>query len=163
MNPRRLDLTGKRFGRLVVLKMDHINRHQQSMWKCRCDCGETIVTSGSTLKGGRSRSCGCFKADRARETAHRHGQSRTTEYRIWAYMLQRCTNPNNTKFHLWGGRGIKVCKRWRDFANFFADMGKRPSRKHSIDRYPDMNGNYEPTNCRWATAKQQSANSRRWA
>jgi hypothetical protein len=78
-------------------------------------------------------------------------------------MLQRCTNPNNTKFHLWGGRGIKVCKRWRDFANFFADMGKRPSRKHSIDRYPDMNGNYEPTNCRWATAKQQSANSRRWA
>jgi hypothetical protein len=83
-------------------------------------------------------------------------------YTIWAMMIQRCTNPKQRQFHLWGGRGIRVCQRWRaSFTNFLADMGEPPTSKHSIDRYPDKNGNYEPGNCRWATTAEQTRNSSR--
>lgn len=93
----------------------------------------------------------------------RHGQSRvgitTSEYRIWCHIKSRCENPNSHVFNLYGGRGIKVCKRWNDFINFYADMGPRPSKNHSIDRI-DSNGNYEISNCRWSTSKQQQRNRR---
>ena len=159
-NPRKLDLAGLRFGRLLVIRMDHINKHQQSMWLCRCDCGNKIVTSGSTLKGGRSKSCGCWKADVAREQETSHGLSRSPEYRTYYYMKQRCYNPKNTHYHLYGGRGIKICQRWlRSFERFYADMGPRPSPKHSIDRI-NYDGDYAPDNCRWATIEEQYANRR---
>lgn len=88
--------------------------------------------------------------------------SKTPTYMAWASMIDRCSNPNTECFERYGGRGIAVCDRWRgSFENFLADMGGRPSSKHSIDRYPDNNGDYEPTNCRWATKSQQSRNTRR--
>lgn len=87
-----------------------------------------------------------------------HGMRNTPEYSSWASIIQRCYNPNRGVFSHYGGRGIKVCERWLSFANFFADMGPKPSPDHSIDRYPDQNGDYEPTNCRWATQKQQMRN-----
>lgn len=161
LNPHRLDLAGRRFGRLRVIEIDHINQHQQAMWRCRCDCGKEIVTVGSTLKDGRSKSCGCWKADVARKQETTHGLSRSSEYRIYAYMKQRCYNPKHHKFFLYGGRGIKICKRWlNSFEAFYADMGPRPSSKHSIDRI-NGDGDYRPSNCRWATASEQNSNRRR--
>ena len=97
----------------------------------------------------------------------RHGQGTSkgpywSEYNIWRQMRQRCLNPARKEFHLWGGRGITICERWlNSFLNFLADMGPRPSPRHSLDRWSDPNGNYEPGNCRWATAEEQSSNSRR--
>ena len=95
-----------------------------------------------------------------------HGENRrgkrTPEYISWTNLVQRCTNPKNVSFNNYGGRGITVCERWLKFENFLADMGRRPSAKHSLDRYPDNDGNYEPSNCRWATAKQQAHNSRNY-
>ena len=166
-NPHKLDLAGKRYGRLLVIRMDHINKHQQTMWLCRCDCGNKTISNGSTLKDGRAKSCGCWKADVARKQETTHGLSRSPEYRIYAYMKQRCLNPNYSKYHLWGGKGVKICKRWIDsFENFYADMGRKPSPRHSLDRYPDSSGDYKPSNVRWATASQQNSNrrsyKRRW-
>jgi len=101
-----------------------------------------------------SRSCGCL----ARQAAKTHGMVRAPEYGVWRNMYQRCTNPNNPQYHNYGGRGIKVCQRWREsFENFYADMGPRPSSQHSIDRI-NTNGDYTPSNCRWATPVQQSNN-----
>ena|SRR5438105_3349104 len=94
----------------------------------------------------------------------KHGYARNghriSEYHCWTEMRQRCTNPTNKHFRLYGGRGITICSRWNSFANFLADMGRKPSRKHSLDRYPNQNGNYEPGNCRWATQQQQMRNRR---
>lgn len=89
-----------------------------------------------------------------------HGMSKTPEYTAWNMMLARCGNQNNKSYHNYGGRGIQVCEQWKSFENFFVDMGARPSPRHSLDRYPDQSGNYEPRNCRWATAREQTNNRR---
>ena len=151
--PRIIDLTGKRFGMLVVLRRDERHHGRHIRWICRCDCGlpEKSVRGGH-LNAGRAKSCGC----NANIT---HGMHGSREYKSWEMMIQRCTNERYDKFSYYGGRGITVCERWLKFKNFFADMGKRPADR-SLDRI-DVNGNYEPQNCRWATKSEQMFNRRR--
>jgi hypothetical protein len=125
---------------------------------CRCVCGQVRDVLQDNLIYGRSRSCGCFN----RDGKHRitHGKSNSPEYMAWRSCRERCNNPNIPGYRNYGGRGITICDRWlNSFENFYADMGPRPSPKHSLDRI-DNDGNYEPGNCRWATTKQQSRNRR---
>jgi hypothetical protein len=159
-----INLVGKRFGRLVVVKIIESNREKRKRvkWFCRCDCGTTKKVLGESLRSGDSRSCGCFAKE---HPAHFiHGGARVgrkiPEYRIWCAMRERCSNPNVKCYKNYGGRGITVCNRWLIFSNFISDMGRRPTPKHSIDRFPDNNGNYDPSNCRWATQKEQCSNTR---
>ncbi len=155
---RLVGMKGLRFGRWKVIESAGSNERGLGMWLCRCDCGTEAAVNGANLRNGSSESCGCSKESHL-ETV---GAKPTTEYRAWVSMLTRCYNPNTKYWKHYGGRGIAVCERWRNnYENFLADMGRRPGRGYSIDRYPDNDGNYEPGNCRWATAKQQAANKRR--
>ncbi len=156
-----LPLGGQRFGRLIAVRADATSSRRK--WLCRCDCGNEVLVNTTELTAGKTRSCGCLRREqtaKANVSRTSHGLSRTPTYYVWRSMLQRCTNPKVLNWDDYGGRGIKVCQRWMTFENFLADMGERPSPKHSIDRYPNNDGNYERTNCRWATPKQQAANRR---
>lgn len=161
---RSPDLTGQIFGRLIVIGRAK-PRGTNPYWECRCDCGVTIESLQHRLKTGRTKSCGCLKAELLSAYSYRHGDARrgnaSPEYGAWAEMIQRCTNPKQKRYADYGGRGIHVCERWLNgFENFLADMGRRPTSEHSIDRYPNNDGNYEKTNCRWATRLEQAANKR---
>ncbi len=160
------DLTGKRFGRLIVLSACRRERVEGGTrprfylyWDCVCDCGTRKECKGEALSSGIVKSCGCLK-NLLGQRSVTHGLTETVEYRIWTGILTRCRNPHAKAFRLYGAAGISICDRWLDFANFLADMGARPSSRHSIDRI-DNTGNYEPGNCRWATAKEQSNNQKR--
>jgi hypothetical protein len=143
---------GYRCGSLVVLSEEIRGRHRVAL--CRCDCGVTKEVSADAIRAGRQRSCGCARTV--------HGMSGTPEYRTWANLIDRCTNPCSKSYDRYGGRGIRVCDRWRaSFEAFLADVGPRPSAKHSIDRYPDNDGHYEPGNVRWATRTEQQRNTSR--
>jgi hypothetical protein len=164
----RLNLTGQKFGRWLVLeRVENVNGYHH--WMCRCDCGTEKIVDGYSLTKGHSTSCGCFKKENTSKIFTTHGKSngRASEYNIWNLMIQRCTNEKNNRYPRYGGRGIMVCDRWsgeHGFENFYADIGPRPSLKHSIDRYPNNDGNYEPENCRWATHLEQCRNfsKNRW-
>ena len=148
------DLTGQTFGKLTIISRA-TSGAGGARWHCICSCGKTSTPSSLNLKAGRSRSCGC--ESHKRKT---HGKTRTAEHRVWSDMKNRCTNPKNRAWKHYGGRGIRVCKRWlNSFENFLSDMGERPDGL-TLDRYPDNDGNYEPSNCRWATWKQQRKNRR---
>lgn len=149
-----------RFGRLTV-----IGEGEPVAWrdrtfrraKCLCDCGEIRSVQIPKLKSGQTVSCGCYAAERASRENRTHGRSRTPEYTSWRSMIQRCENPKATDYEIYGGRGVKICDRWRNsFEAFLADMGPRPA-GNTLDRI-DHTGDYEPSNCRWATAKAQTAN-----
>jgi len=158
------NLAGKRFGMLTAVSTSKPGPRGLAMWNCRCDCGNKTVVRSNNLLTGNTKTCGpCGWKRRARGNALIHGHAIghgniDPTYRVWRGMKDRCSNPNNAKYPVYGGRGIKVCERWKDFRNFLADVGKRPSLKHSIDRFPDNDGNYELSNFRWATTKQQAAN-----
>lgn len=153
-----LDLTGQRFGRWLVLS-EQFPRGERRRWLCQCDCSATRSVPQIDLRSGRSQSCGCERIRRATECATKHGHSTDSTYNCWAKMKARCTNPSDAAFGRYGGRGIRVCPQWLDFAGFYADMGDRPSLGHSLDRI-DNDGHYEPSNCRWATRKVQNNNKR---
>jgi hypothetical protein len=162
------DLTGQRFGSWTVLTMTAERRGRNVVWLCRCDCGQQVYVDGGNLRSGISKNCGCHRRDVLIACNAVHGlasRENTHElFHTWLHMIDRCENPNNPDFYLYGGHRIPVmvCERWRtSFPNFLADMGERPSPKHSIDRYPDTNGNYEKSNCRWATPRQQRRNQRK--
>lgn len=153
------ELTGQRFGRWEVIQRGP-NAGTKARWLCRCDCGEVRLVNSSRLARGGSRSCGCDALRGRHHPSFVHGRSRTTEYIIWGGIVQRCENPSNPHYPSYGARGITICKKWRDdFASFYADMGPRPSPRHSVDRI-DNDGPYAPGNCRWALPIQQSRNSR---
>jgi hypothetical protein len=159
------DLTGKKFDRLLVLSAEKLSNSKRSIvWKCICDCGQVTHATGSDLRLGHKKSCGCLHLDVLLKTVTKHGHARAKKlsptYVSWYSMLTRCGNPNARNFQHYGGRGISVCERWKSFENFLADMGERPSGM-SIDRI-NVNGNYEPSNCKWSTRSEQNKNQRRY-
>lgn len=139
---------GDRFGKWTVIRRIH-----GSKWQCKCECGAIMEVWGYAIAGGKSLGCNCRKTT--------HGMSRTALYRTWVGIRSRCTDKNNPQYRYYGEAGVSVCERWDSFENFFHDMGKKPSPSHSIDRWPDPSGNYEPGNCRWATVIEQNRNKRK--
>ncbi len=154
------NLVGQTFGRWTVVSRAPNNKHNLSQWVCKCECDTLRLVTTSNLIFGSSTSCGCYRKELLTKHGHAKGCLRTPTYDAWICMHQRCTNPKNPGYEFWGGRGISVCERWSSFENFLEDMGERPPGM-SIDRFPDQNGNYEKSNCRWATSAQQNRNTRR--
>lgn len=162
------DLTGRHFGLLTAQwpAGRRGTRGRTIMWLCLCSCGNLKLVASCNLKSGKILSCHAPHHKLGQKHGHSIGTrgNRTTspEYNTWASMVQRCTNPSFKDYRYYGGRGITVCQRWKDFRNFLADMGPRPKGK-TIDRYPNRDGNYEPGNCRWATQKEQTEHFKRSA
>ena len=155
MPARPKDISEKRFNRWTVKA--YLGK---GYWLCVCDCGSEKRVWGGNLVNGKSKSCGCLRSETTQEMRTTHGLTGTVEYKVWAGIKRRCLNRNDTAYIKYGRRGITICDRWRDsFEAFLADMGKRPSAQHSIDRTDNKKG-YEPSNCRWVTSIAQAQNKR---
>jgi hypothetical protein len=159
---RFIDLTGKKYTRLEVIGLSgNKNKTNHLLWYCRCDCGNTIECPGTSLNTGNTKSCGCLKPELLSLKNSTHRDIHSKEYKAWYNAKQRCTNIKNNHWVDYGGRGIIMCDRWlKSYENFLHDMGRAPTKKHSIDRI-DNDGNYEPSNCRWTTSFEQSRNTSR--
>lgn len=163
MPGKLIDLTGCVFGRLTVT--GRANAQGKPRWICTCSCGGQTTTTGPNLKRGMARSCGCLREEmRRRPKWSEPVSANRSEYNSWTNARRRCEDPDDRYFHLYGGRGIEMCEAWRnDFSAFLRDMGRKPGPSYSIDRIDNDKG-YEPGNCRWATAAEQTKNRRvtRW-
>ena len=158
----REDLTGRKFTRLYVVGLHNGTRK----WNCRCECGTTTILPANRLLSGNTKSCGCLKRNVLGDATRTHGManSRITGYAnrtygIWQAMRSRCLNPNNSRWEHYGGRGIKICKRWSKYENFLADMGEAP-KGLTLERI-NVNKNYTPSNCKWATWLEQARNKQK--
>jgi hypothetical protein len=157
-----IDLAGQEIGRLRVLARAGSDEGGRALWRCICECGRETVVRGKDLRSGNTRSCGCLALERTAEmgaATRRHGETGTATYRSWVAMRRRCHDPGDKDYPSYGGRGVTVCERWGAFENFLADMGERPPGA-TLDRFPRKDGNYEPGNCRWASARDQANNRR---
>lgn len=153
------DLTGQIFGHLTVVGIARMG-DKGALWLCNCSCGKTTIQRGSTMKSGAVKGCGCRRKIESGMHKVTHGCTKTKEYRIWRGIKQRCLGKDTNHTKNYRDRGIKMCDRWaHSFENFIADMGRAPTPKHSIDRR-NNDGNYEPSNCRWATDEVQHSNKR---
>jgi hypothetical protein len=158
-------LGGRRFGHLTVVSFVEI-RQGNAYWLCHCDCGNESITAAHRLKRGGAQSCGCRQYNGFKRSQLRHGDTvgrkLTREWIAWVKMRDRCNNPKNNRYYCYGAIGVSVCELWNtDYASFLAHVGRKPTPRHTLDRWPNPNGNYEPGNVRWATAKEQANNKRK--
>lgn len=164
MNPRGqlLNLASKKFGRLSVIGFSHRKKYKGSTaiyWFCRCDCGNERTVGSGQLLNGKTKSCGCLRRETTGNSFRKHGLHGHRLYAIWKGIRARCNNPKSQAWRHYGGRGIKLCSRWNNFENFAKDLEPSFREGLSLDRFPDKDGDYCPSNVRWATSSQQNTNS----
>lgn len=160
---KAIDLTGKKFGHLLVLKRAAVSYRGSAVWLCKCDCGNTLEVVGSHLRTGHTKSCGCYKITQTREANSTHGECSTRLYKVWSHMLGRCNTTNGKDSKWYYDKGITVCQEWHDYLAFkewALANGYDPNAKFgecTLDRI-DGNKGYSPDNCRWVSAKEQARN-----